>query len=135
MRYRRLAYRYTVLLHAHGLPSFSQASPLAARSATFAEPHWRPETDVVDTPDGLVITIALAGVDPEDVDVLLFEDALVVEGRRWLPCHEAGVYRAAEIPQGPFRVAVALLEPVDVDRVDVASERGLLRLTVRRLVG
>ncbi|MGZ6213750.1 MAG: hypothetical protein ACXWMN_01965 [Candidatus Limnocylindria bacterium] len=50
-----------------------------------------------------MITVELAGVDPGQIEAVLYEDALVVSGRRRLAGPGAGgVYHAAEINQGPF---------------------------------
>ena len=54
-------------------------------AAAMAHSHWRPDADVVETVGSITVTVELAGVDEEDVAVLLFEDALVIEGRRELP--------------------------------------------------
>jgi hypothetical protein len=85
MRYRRLSYRYTMVVGS------SQTWPLGV---------WQNDR---------LRLVDLAGVEEDDLDVQLFEDVLVVEGRRQLPsCQEGAVYHAAEIRQGPFRVELAL---------------------------
>jgi HSP20 family protein len=128
MRTRHLGYRYTMVVTTGQLPPFSAAWRLERLAVTLAEPRWRPETDVYETATAVTVTVALAGVDADDVEVLLFDDALVVEGRRWLVCGETGVYRAAQIPQGPFRVEVLLTTPMDRDRLEARLEHGLLRI-------
>jgi HSP20 family protein len=128
MRYRRLASRYTLLVAGGRAGAVTAWRP---GRIVLAEARWRPETDVYETPDALSVTIELAGVDPDALEVLLFDDALVVEGERRLPPGEApGVYRAVEILQGPFRVQVPLEGVVDAERVDARYEQGLLRITV-----
>jgi len=52
----------------------------------------------------------------------------VIDGRRRLPAEPGAVYHAAEIRQGPFRVAVALPAAVDPQRVEARYEQGLLRV-------
>ena len=126
-RYRRLDSRYTMVVR---LPPFSAAWRLERWSVTLAEPRWRPEADVYETPSAIRVTVALAGVQAEEVEVLLFDDAVVIEGFRRLACEEAGVYRAAEIPQGPFRVEIAVPAVVEAEGVDVQFEQGLLRVTL-----
>jgi HSP20 family protein len=133
MRYRRLDYRYTMIVTT-GLRPFGEwrAERFEVR---LAEPHWRPETDVYETPAAVTVTVELAAVDQEGLEILLFEDALVIEGQRRFLCEEGGVYRAAEIRQGPFRVAVALPEPVDPDGIDARYEQGLLRVRLPKVGG
>ena len=40
---------------------------------------WRPRADVYETADGVLVTVELAGLEADDLDVQLFEDALIVE--------------------------------------------------------
>lgn len=128
MRTRHLGYRYTMVVASGPLAPFSQAWRIERLAVTLAEPRWRPETDVYETATAVTVTVALAGVDADEVEVLVFDDAVVIEGRRWLACEETGVYRAAQIPQGPFRVEVPLPAPADPEGFEARLEDGLLRI-------
>jgi HSP20 family protein len=136
MRYRRLSYRYSVVLTT-GEPRPLGALELAERPGVrLAQTCWRPPADVYETPTAITVTVELAGVDPEEVEVLLFEDALVIEGQRRLPpTDEEGVYHAAQIRQGPFRLELALPAPIDAEHVGARSERGLLHITLAKAEG
>ena len=80
-----------------------------------------------------MITVELAGVDPDAMEAVLYEDALVVSGRRRLPGPGAGgVYHAAEISQGQFRLEVGLPAPVASELSDARYDSGLLVLTLPR---
>jgi len=131
MRYRRVSYRYGVILApSHGARA-GEAWHAQQAAVAPAEPCWRPRTDVVETPDAIHVTVELAGVDHEALDVLLFEDALIVEGQRRLPpSRPGGVYHAAEIRQGPFRLELPLPTTIEPDRVAARYERGLLEMTL-----
>jgi len=129
MRYRRLAsYRYAVAVHSDNPPASFDWPP--ARLRMLVQGRWVPETDVYETADTVEVLVDLAGVDEDDFEVHLFEDALVVEGRRHLPATAAAVYHAAGIRQGLFQVDVPLPAPVDAERVDARYERGVLRITL-----
>jgi HSP20 family protein len=102
-------------------------------ATVIAVPRWRPRADVTDTAGSIVITVELAGVDPDQVEAVLYEDALVVSGRRHLPGPgPGGVYLAAEIDQGWFRLEIRLPAPVATELSDARYERGLLVLTLTR---
>ena len=134
MRYRRLSYRYSVVMGSG--PSWLPFGDLweGDRLRLLAEVRWRPDTDAYETTTTVEIVVDLAGVDEDDFEVLLFEDALVVEGRRTLPaCEEAAVYHAASIRHGPFRVEVRLPARVDAERVVARYDRGLLRITLPKV--
>jgi len=92
---------------------------------------WRPATDVAETTRSIEVTVDLAGVDEDDFEVQLFDNGLVVEGRRHLPsCGEDAVYHAAGIPQGFFRLELPLPARIDPERVEARYERGLLHVTL-----
>jgi HSP20 family protein len=135
MRYRRLSYRYAVVM-ASGRPrTFGEAWQRQSSSIGLGHSFWRPATDVVETATEVIVLVELAGVDHEQLDVLLFEDALIVEGERRLPAYAAGVYHAAEIRQGQVRLELPLPAPIDPEQVDARYERGLLEMRlVKRTV-
>jgi HSP20 family protein len=131
VRYRRLSYRYEMVVHS-GRPWPIIAVWPGDRLRLLAQGHWRPDADTYETAITVEIVVDLAGVGEDEFEVQLFEDALVVEGRRaLLPSGHAGaMYHAASIRQGPFRVELPLPAPVDSDRVEARLERGLLHLTL-----
>jgi HSP20 family molecular chaperone IbpA len=129
MRYRRLSYRYSMLVRT------DQAWPgdvwQSERLRHLVQGRWRPDADTYETVSTVEVIVDLAGVDEDDIEVQLFEDALVVEGRRELPsCSGDAMYHAAGVRQGPFRLELPLPAPVDAERVQTRYERGLLRMTM-----
>src|SRR5262245_66005219 len=119
MRYRRLTYRYTMVVRS-GQPWSLGDVWSSDRLRLLVQPRWRPDADAYETPTTVEIVVDLAGVAEEDFEVQLFDDALVVEGHRQLPACQAGaVYQEAGIRQGPFQLEVALWTPVDPERVTV----------------
>jgi len=130
MRYRRVTYHSTTLRIA------AQSWPLAAAwehesLRLLVHARWRPAVDMAETGRSIEVTVDLAGVDEDDFAVQLFDNGLVVEGRRQLPaCGEDAVYHAAGIAQGFFRVELPLPSPIDPEGVDARYERGLLHVTL-----
>jgi HSP20 family protein len=132
MRYRRLSYRYAVVM-ATGRPRpFGEAVPRHPASISMGQPSWRPPADVIETANEVIVLVELAGVDHDQLDVLLFEDALIVEGERRLPAHAAGVYHAAEIRQGQIRLELPLPASIDPEQVTAQYERGLLEMRLAK---
>ena len=136
MRYRRYSYRYALVLSTSvprplGLPDLAQRA-----GVQLAQTWWRPAADVYEAATTITVTVELAGVDYEELDVLLYQDAVIVEGRRRLPAGEAGgVYHTAEIRQGPFRLELALPAPIDPEQVTARYERGFLQMTFPKSEG
>lgn len=132
MRYRRLSYRYAMVVRSGSTSPFGDFWP-SARLRLLVQPHWQPDVDAYETATTIEIMVDLAGVPEDDVEVQLFEDVLVVEGRRELPSCDAGaVYHAAGIRQGPFQVVLPLPAAVDPERVEARHDRGLLRITLSK---
>lgn len=95
------------------------------------QPRWRPDADVYETAGTIEMVVDLAGVDEDDFEVQLFENAVVIEGRRRLPSGgDDAVYHAAGIRQGLFGVELPLPARIDPDRVEAHYERGLLRVSL-----
>jgi len=132
MRYRRLEYRYTAVG-----PRIA-AWPLSVwrgevLSWTAGRPQWRPDADMCESAHGIDVVVDLAGVEDEAVEVQLFDDALVIEGRRELPaCDAAAVFHAAGIRQGPFCLELPLPQAFAAEDVEARYERGLLRIALRK---
>jgi HSP20 family protein len=132
MRYRRVSYRYALLLTANQNRSFGDPLTAIQPGVRFAQTFWRPPADVCECERTMVITVDLAGIDEDDLDVVLFEDALIVEGRRRLAADPGAVYHVAEIRQGPFRLELGLPVSIDQERVEAHYEQGLLRITLQK---
>lgn len=98
-----------------------------------APTRWRPATDVCETPEAVTLTIELAGVREEDLDIELYADAVVVEGHRSSQtCGPDAVYHALEIRHGDFRVEVPLPRGIDGDQPSATLDNGFLRITLPR---
>lgn len=130
MRYRRVTYRSATLrIAAHSWPFGAALEHETLR--LLVQARWRPAADVAETARSIEVTVDLAGVDEDDFEVQLFDNGLVVEGRRHLPsCSEDAVYHAAGIPQGLFRLELPLPARIDAERVEARYERGLLHVTL-----
>jgi HSP20 family protein len=129
MRYRRLTYRYAMVVRSGPTALLGDLWP-GDRLRLLVQPYWRPAADAYETPTAVEVTVELAGVEDDAVEVQVFEDALVVEGHRHLPGEDAAVYHAATIRQGPFRVELPLPAAVDAERIHARFERGLLHITL-----
>src|SRR6266550_845321 len=129
MRYRRLNVRHTVVLRTGPTWPFGDLWH-GDRLRLLVTPRWRPDADTCETATSVEITVDLAGINEDEVDVLLFDDVVVVEGERRIPSgDEDAVYHAAAIRQGPFRAELLLLVLVDFDCVKTRYNRKLLRIT------
>jgi HSP20 family protein len=96
-------------------------------------PVWQPPVDLLETPRELQIMVALPGVEPEHVQVVIDGGSLLVVGQRQLPVRARGaaVHRI-EIPYGRFERRIAL--PAGRYELDGRElSHGCLLLTLRKL--
>lgn len=92
--------------------------------------RWTPPTDVYETADEFHVTMAIPGIEPEDVKVEFERAMLSVRGiRREAACDNAR-YHKMEIPIGPFERRVRINRPVRADDIGVSYRCGLLRIVL-----
>lgn len=94
---------------------------------------WEPLVDVLQTWAGLVVTVALPGVRPEDVNTVACHGEILIEGtRRERPPQWPAQVHCIELPRGRFSRSMALpfgaYQLVHKEHVD-----GCLILTLHRL--
>ncbi|HZT89498.1 MAG TPA: Hsp20/alpha crystallin family protein [Stellaceae bacterium] len=95
-----------------------------------AAANWEAPIDVFETAEGLIVLIALPGVESDSVNVVLSGGVLVVSGERALPpeLHQARIVRM-EIPYGRFQRRIELPpEPFQISARHLANGCLLLRL-------
>lgn len=73
-------------------------------------PTWEPPVDVYETSYEFKIMIALPGVAPEQLTVMLEGDHLIINGHRHLPASAESHIRRLEIPYGRFERRIELPE-------------------------
>lgn len=134
MRYRRIQYRYAMVLTTAEPRQMGDYWVDPRQRMVLAQTSWRPPADVVETEGAYHVTLEVGGIDPEQTDMLLFEDALIVTGQRKIDRPEGrSVYHAAEIRQGTFRFELSLPGSVDQENVTATYERGLLHITLNKI--
>ncbi|WP_161977346.1 Hsp20/alpha crystallin family protein [Dictyobacter kobayashii] len=139
MRYRYVTYRSREgsqkQLEQHYRQLLDEALRQGQQSILQQSITWRPLTDILESAELIRVKIELAGMREEDIEVTLYEDALVVSGER-LDIHEAqeGLsYQEAQIRYGPFRVEVFIPRPFDHDAVIARYENGMLSVDLPKL--
>ncbi|HMG34454.1 MAG TPA: Hsp20/alpha crystallin family protein [Blastocatellia bacterium] len=84
-------------------------------------PLWQPAVDVYKTPDGWKIKFDLAGVKPNDVEVVLLDGRIVVRGvRRDSVISEGWSYYQLEITYSRFERVLQI--PCDLSNAEIKTE-------------
>jgi HSP20 family protein len=95
--------------------------------------RFRPATDVYETREGIVVQMELAGVQPEDIRLVVDGEYLQITGRREPPQPDPPErYLQMEIPRGRFERVLRLGVPYDPDGVRASVEAGVLRVVLPR---
>ncbi len=91
--------------------------------------YLRLPLDVYTTPDDIVIEASLPGLTPEEVDITVDGDRLIIRGELRPPLENVD-YLFKERPYGAFSRTLTLNVPVEEDRAEAVFENGVLRLTL-----
>ncbi len=88
-------------------------------------------TDVFHTEDRLVIRMDLPGVDPDEVEVTVQENTLLINGRRRFPFEADKVrFTRRGTFYGEFTQRVALGKGLDVDQINARFDNGVLEVAI-----
>ena len=90
---------------------------------------WTPACDVFEDADEVVIRVALAGVDPKDVEIRFENGVLTLKGERKIEKEEQKEnYHRVEMAYGSFTRTFALPSSVAPDKVHADSKHGVLAI-------
>jgi HSP20 family protein len=139
MRYRHVTYRYSdgsqTQLDHHYRQLVQEALRQSQQAMVQHSKTWRPLADILESATMITVKIELAGMREEDIEVTLYQDALVVSGER-ADVHEnqeSLYYHEAQIRSGPFRVEVFITSPLERDAVTARYENGFLIVDLPKL--
>jgi HSP20 family protein len=93
---------------------------------------WIPDIDVTRRDDKIVVSVDLPGLAPDDVRVMVEDDAIIIEGeRRYENVREEGDVWQAERTYGRFRRVIPLPEGAQPESAEARFENGVLEVAVR----
>lgn len=95
----------------------------------------RPPVDVYESGDAIEVAIDIPGVGPDDVRVVVRENAVIIAGEKLAGSGVASDARfhLAERSFGRFARAIRLFTPVDASRATAELSAGRLRVIVPRI--
>ena len=99
--------------------------------ASFSHELWIPPTDVYETPDKLVVKMAISGVKSDDVSVEFSDGILTISGKRFDDSnHEKIRFYQVEIRYGYFERKIALPKTIDENNISATYKDGFLLITI-----
>ncbi|MBW1642343.1 MAG: Hsp20/alpha crystallin family protein [Deltaproteobacteria bacterium] len=109
---------------------FRSARPMFAGT----EHAWKPQMDIYETPEEVIILAEIAGVDKENLDVEISSKAVKIYGLRTeMPRIENARFRLAEIQYGRFERILFLPSPIDPEIVSASYMNGFLRIRLAKM--
>jgi HSP20 family protein len=100
----------------------------------YYESIWRPNIDVYESIDEIIILADLAGMNKEELHIELDHRKIKIAGvRKAIADLKDARYRLAEIPRGYFERIIALPETVDADSAIASYSDGVLVIRVNKL--
>lgn len=98
-----------------------------------SECTWKPQMDIYETPNAIIILAEIAGVNKEDLDVELNSRAVKISGRRLGTAPGThSTYRLAEIQYGSFERILYLPVPIDPENVGAVYANGFLEIRLTK---
>jgi HSP20 family protein len=90
---------------------------------------WRLPIDVYTTPEEIVVTAAVPGIKPDDVEITIEGDTVTLKGELPRPMENVS-YIFQERPYGSFVRTLQLDVPIQADKAEAHFDNGLLTLTL-----
>lgn len=99
-------------------------------------PLWRPPVEVFETEETLEVVTEIAGMNADEIDIVLEGDMLTIQGERPdMFANSARSYHIARIGYGSFAVEIRLPFQVDAEGAEASYENGFLRISLKRVKG
>jgi HSP20 family protein len=100
----------------------------------FSKRIWKPQMDIFETRNEIIIQAEIAGVKKEDIVIEVSNKAIKISGHRKTNHPDrTATYRLAEIQFGQFERVLYLPSVIDVEKVTAKYANGFLELYLGKL--
>lgn len=113
--------------------SIDEVFSLINSTFTVFQNVWRPQVDIYESPDEIMIVADIAGVKTEDLYVEVHRRVLRIYGKRETPVGRNARYHLAEITYGYFERNLSLPLPIDAESITATYADGLLQIRMAKL--
>ena len=115
----------------HKISSVLQFSKRRLSVAREPETHWVPNADVYVAESGMVIKVELAGMQRENLELVIEGNRLKISGQRNDGCRGGQCkFLVMEINYGAFESLIELPPGYDLQQAKAAYQNGFLRIDV-----
>jgi HSP20 family protein len=89
--------------------------------------------DVYHTPESVVIKAMVAGIDPDDLDISITRERVIIKGKRRKSDNASeNDYFHQELYWGAFTRTIVLSSEIDTDNSKAKEDHGLLTITLQK---
>ena len=100
----------------------------------FSPRTWQPAIDIYETDENVVALVELAGIEEDEIEVLVHNNIIIVRGeRRDIKQGIKRIYSQMEVLWGPFERSITLPANIDTERVNAFYEAGFLEVILPKL--
>ena len=134
MKHIEIRFGDNIETHATEEKSFEEMFQSVNPMFCFSKRVWKPQMDIFETRNEIVIQAEIAGVRKEDIVIEVSNKAVKISGNR--KSHHpdrTATYRLAEIQFGQFERVLYLPSVIDVEKVSASFLNGFLKLTLGKL--
>lgn len=134
MKHIEIRFGDNIETHAAKEKSFEELFQSVNPMFNFSQRIWKPQMDIFETRDDIIIQAEIAGVNKEDIVVEISNKAVKISGNR-KSAHpdRTATYRLAEIQFGQFERVLYLPSVIDVEKVSASFSNGFLQLSLGKL--
>lgn len=101
----------------------------------WSSPEGELAVDVYQTDKEIIVRSAVAGVKPEDLDISVEDDVLIIKGSRKAPLEEENSsFFLKECYWGDFSRRIIITDEIDPSRIDASMKEGILTVRIPRIV-
>ena len=94
---------------------------------------WYPAADVYQTPDGWIVKVELAGVAPDEINIVISGNELRIAGsRKDRSCSAGASYHQMEITYSNFEKTLRFPSVIDGATIERLFDNGLLIIQLRK---
>jgi HSP20 family protein len=104
-------------------------SPFSGESNLMGD--FAPRLDISETDHDYTVSAELPGMEPEDIDISLDRDTLMISGEKRAEKEEKDKrYYRVERSYGSFQRSIPLPDEVDEEKIDATFKRGVLKIQI-----
>lgn len=134
MKHIEIRFGDDIETHAAEEKSFEEMFQSVNPMFCFSKRIWKPQMDIFETRNEIVIQAEIAGVKKEDIIIEVSNKAVKISGKRATNhLDRTATYRLAEIQFGQFERVLYLPSVIDVEKVSAKFSNGFLELKLGKL--